>query len=126
MRVDIYLHCQFKPTIESGFSISTQVAVQTLHADSNTNHLAILGEIQPMSEEISQWKQKLPLLEENLSRKVDNFQTSIETMVSQSLLPEMCPRLSVLEGSVIDSVTQQIDNSKNSIQATMVDLSTDI
>ena len=114
--------------VESDISISTQEIVQSLRTDSSTNHQTILGEIQPISEEVSQWKQKLPLLEENLSQKIDNLQRSIENTVPQSsaavpqsFLPEMEQRLSVLGGSMVDSVTQQIDDSKSAIQATVSD-----
>src|SRR5579862_853862 len=112
---DSSLRYQVKLTIESDISMSTQEVVQTLRAESSENHLAILGGIQTMSGQVSQsvgteLEQKLPLLEDNLSQKIDNSRRLIESTmsqssaaVSQSVVAEMNQRLPVLEGSVVSS-----------------------
>ena len=109
--------------------MSTNETVQTLRADSGKNHLAIIGEIQTISRQAAQsagaeLKQKLPLLEDKLSQKIDNSKQSIENTVSQSsaavsqsIVAEMDQRLLVLEGSVVNSIGQQIDKFRSSIDA---------
>jgi hypothetical protein len=135
---DSSLQHQVELTTESDISMSTQEAVQTLRAESSKNHLTILGEIQTMSGQVSQsvgteLKQKLPLLEDNLSQKIDNSRRLIESTVSQlsatvsqSVVAEMDRRLPVLEGSVVNSVAQYIDNSRSSREATLTNSSAEI
>ncbi len=118
--------------------MSTHEAIQTLRTDTSKNHLTIVGEMQTISRQMSQsvgteLKQELPLLEDNLSQKIDNSQRSIENIVSQSsaaasqsAVAELNQTLSVLQRIVVNSVAQQIDSSRSSIEATVTNLSVEI
>jgi len=78
-------------------------------------------------------KQKLSLLEDNISQKIDHSESTIETTVSQSsatvsqsILAEMDQRLPALENSMANSVAQQIDNFTRSMEATVINSTAEI
>jgi hypothetical protein len=124
--------------MESDISILTQDAIQRLQTDTSRNHLAILGEIQTASDQMtksvdSELKQTLPLLEGRLLQKINDSKTSVETAVSQSqvvvaqsIVAEIDRRLPLLGDSVTSSLAQQIDDCRSSIEARLAGLSVEI
>jgi len=71
-----------------------------------------------MSNAVSQYDQRLPSLENNLSERIEHSQRSIETSVSQSLAAALDHRLPVLQSSMVDS--------KDSIMARLENISAEI
>jgi hypothetical protein len=103
--------------------MSTKYVLKTFRDESDKNHLTVLGELKAVSSQVSQladtgFKQRAPLIEDSESRSLIQRKVSESSAaISQSVVTEMDQRLLALEGSLVNSLAQLIDNSRKSVEA---------